>query len=453
MRSKNSMTEAGMRETMSIDETVQDTVYGMIAHDDRSSAVSEVHARPHLLIQAPRCLLQFAFMTEGDQTKDQEAMDALSERMGVTHPGLDASLHGLTFTEGELHCEKHTEFSTYLWSTPIDVGTGVPLGEDPFKNEFTSPGPVISGVRLKILPWTTETMEKEMDLFDPISVCYSLVENGNAAIVTDFKQDKDGLTQILILDKNLSEASAGALAQRLLEIETYRTLALLSLPLTRSMTTELRRMESQLAHITEEMRADLSSRKDSNELLTELTSLAAELEASAAANLYRFGASRAYYEIVEERLKSLGEQAVSGFSTWHEFLYRRIAPAIRTCQSVKERQAKLSDKLTRAISLLRSWIDVELERQNRDLLASMNNRAKLQLRLQQTVEGLSVAAISYYIVSLFAYLIKGIPGIYEKVSPDLAIAVAIPIVTLAIWWTVRRIKIAHGDTPVDEKHS
>src|SRR3546814_3977618 len=122
--------------------------------------------------------------------------------------------------------------------------------------------------------------------------------------------------------------------------------------------------------------------------------LAAELEAGVAANLYRFGASRAYYEIVEERLAALSEEAVSGYCTWADFLQRRIAPAMRTCQSVKERQTKLSDKLTRAIALLRSWIDVELERQNRDLLASMNNRAKMQLRLQQTVEGMSVAAIS-----------------------------------------------------------
>ncbi|SFE92404.1 Protein of unknown function [Marinobacter sp. DSM 26671] len=124
---------------------------------------------------------------------------------------------------------------------------------------------------------------------------------------------------------------------------------------------------------------------------------------------------------------------------------------MRECQSVKERQAKLSDKLTRAIALLRSWIDVELERQNRDLLASMNNRAKLQLRLQQTVEGLSVAAISYYVVSLLGYLLKGIPLVHDSVAQ--VMAVLVPAVMLTIWWIVRRIRHAHSDTAAEDKSS
>ena len=430
----------------------QTTVYGMQALADRAAAVNEVHARPHLLIQAPRGLLQLAFITEGDSAKDQAAMTELSQRLGVAEPDNTTPLHGLTWDEGDLHCEKHTEFSTYLWSAVLDPETGAPCGENPFKRGFVPPGPVISGIRLNVLPWT-EAAEQEIERFDPVSLCYSVVENGAAAIVTDFRQDADGLTNILILDRDLTQARAGALAQRLLEIETYRTLALLALPLTRSLTVDLRRMESQLAAITDEMRTGKGARRDNDVLLAELTSLGAELEAGVAANLYRFGASRAYYEIVEERLDALAEESVAGYCTWRDFLHRRIAPAMRTCQSVKERQTKLSDKLTRAIALLRSWIDVELERQNRDLLESMNNRAKLQLRLQQTVEGLSVAAISYYVVSLLAYLLKGIPGVHDKVAPELVIAGLVPVVILSIWWTVRRIRHAHGDHAGEEKSS
>lgn len=430
----------------------QTTVYGMQALADRAAAVNEVHARPHLLIQAPRGLLQLAFVTEGDSAKDQAAMTELSQRLGVAEPDNTTPLHGLTWDEGDLHCEKHTEFSTYLWSAVLDPETGAPCGENPFKRGFVPPGPVISGIRLNVLPWT-EAAEQEIERFDPVSLCYSVVESGAAAIVTDFRQDADGLTNILILDRDLTQARAGALAQRLLEIETYRTLALLALPLTRSLTVDLRRMESQLAAITDEMRTGKGARRDNDVLLAELTSLGAELEAGVAANLYRFGASRAYYEIVEERLDALAEESVAGYCTWRDFLHRRIAPAMRTCQSVKERQTKLSDKLTRAIALLRSWIDVELERQNRDLLESMNNRAKLQLRLQQTVEGLSVAAISYYVVSLLAYLLKGIPGVHDKVAPELVIAGLVPVVILAIWWTVRRIRHAHGDHAGEEKSS
>ena len=426
------------------------TVYGMPAYVDRAAAVGEVHARPHLLIEAPRSILQLAFMTEGDLHRDQVAMSELSHRFGVAEPDHATPLHGLTWDEGDLHCEKHTEFSTYLWCASLDSKTGEPCGENPFKHGFVPPGPVVSGVRLRLLPWTAEA-EKEADRFDRASLCYAVVENGSAAILTDFRQDEEGLTHILILCRDLYPNRAGALAQRLLEIETYRTLALLSLPLTRSMTTELRRMESRLAAITDEMCTSLVARRGSDVLLAELTSLAAELEAGAAANLYRFGASRAYYDIVEERLALLSEEAVSGYCTWRDFLQRRIAPAMRTCQSLKERQAKLSDKLNRAISLLRSWIDVELQRQNRDLLTSMDNRAKMQLRLQQTVEGLSVAAISYYVVSLLGYLLKGIPIDHDIVAP--VTAVLVPTVMLTIWWIVRRIRHGHGDPAPEEKSS
>lgn len=425
-------------------------VYGMPAHADRMTAVGEVHARPHPLLQAPRSLLQIAFMTEGDLSRDKTAMQGLSQRLGVAEPDHAIPLHGLTWDEGDLHCEKHTEFSTYLWSALLDPETNTPCGENPFRHGFIPPGPVLSGISLKLLPWTTET-EKEAKRFDPVSLCYSLVENGTAAILTDFRQDEEGLTHILVLARDLTPTQAGALVQRLLEIETYRTLALLALPLTRSMTSDLRRMEARLAAITTEMCAGLADRRNSDILLSELTRLAAELEADVAANLYRFGASKAYYDIVEERLGVLAEETVPGYYTWRDFLQRRIAPAMRTCQSVKERQNTLSDKLNRSISLLRSWIEVELEHQNRDLLTAMNNRAKLQLRLQQTVEGLSVAAISYYVISLLSYLLKGIPGLHHIVTPGLAITILVPVVVLAIWWTVRRIRHAHGDPLSDDK--
>lgn len=418
------------------------TVYGMPSHAHRLVAVDEVHARPYLLIEAPRALIQLAFMNEGNLAKDRATLAEISSRMGAPLPDQNTPLHGLTWEQGDLHCEKHVEFSTYLWSASLDPDTGNLSGDDPFKHGFAPPGPVICGIRLDVLPWTEETA-KRIDCFDPISRCHSLVEEGKADIVTDFRQDADGLTRILILDRGLTPIRLGALAQRLLEIETYRTLALLGIPLTRSLGPHLRDIEKRLADITDEMCK--STHRDSETLLSRLTDMSAELEADTAASLYRFGASRAYYEIVEERLAALHETFVPGCYRWRSFLHRRIAPAMRTCRAIEERQANLSDNLARATTLLRSWIDVQLERQNSDLLASMNNRAKLQLQLQQTVEGLSVAAISYYVIGLLSYLIKGIPGFHDVVAPELVIAALVPLVLLAIWWTVRRIRHSHSD--------
>ncbi len=418
------------------------TVLGMPAHEGRPAAIGEVHARPHPLIEAPRLLLQLAFMTEGGSVVDQAVLAELSRRLGIAAPDRHARHHSMKWGKGGLSWERHTEFSTYLWDCPVDARTGKPLDDSPFGNGFNLPGAVISGVKLDIRKWTPQN-ERLIAAFDPASLCYSLVENGKAAAVTDFRQDGDGLTRILILDGGLSPARTGALSQRLIEIETYRTLAMLGLPLAQSLSPRMRRIEDRLTALTNEMRA--ADRRNSHELLAELTDLAAGLEADAAASLYRFGASRAYHGIVEERLEALGEAAVPGYDTWGGFLQRRVAPAMRTCRSIEERQANLSEKLDRAATLLRSWVDVEVERQNRDLLASMNNRARLQLRLQQTVEGLSVAAVSYYVVGLIGYLAKGSAIFGETLKPELVTAISVPFAVLAVWWLVRRIRRSHRD--------
>jgi uncharacterized membrane-anchored protein len=184
------------------------------------------------------------------------------------------------------------------------------------------------------------------------------------------------------------------------------------------------------------------AREESDRMLAEITRMAADLEANAALALYRFGASRAYYGIVQERIKTLAETSVPGFETLGAFLERRLAPAMRTCQSVEERQANLSRKLTRANALVRSWIDVELERQNGALLSAMNRRAEMQLRLQQTVEGLSVAAISYYVVGLFGYLAKALSHYLPMDSTTLT-GFFVPVAVVAVWYVVRRIRKGH----------
>ncbi|RWD40204.1 MAG: DUF3422 family protein, partial [Mesorhizobium sp.] len=204
-----------------------------------------------------------------------------------------------------------------------------------------------------------------------------------------------------------------------------------------------RRIEDRLAQTTLEMK--VAETRDSQTLLADLTELAAELEADAASSLYRFGASRAYDGIVRERLEALEEEAVPGYDTWGGFLQRRVAPAMRTCRSVEERQANLSTKLTRATTLLRTWVDVDVEKQNRDLLASMNNRARLQLRLQQTVEGLSVAAVSYYVVGLIGYVAKGASIFGHTFAPEVVTAASVPLAILLVWWGVRRVRRLHSE--------
>ena len=143
---------------------------------------------------------------------------------------------------------------------------------------------------------------------------------------------------------------------------------------------------------------------------------------------------------MRRRIEELREERIEGIQTIAEFMDRRLAPAMRTCESVGERLEACATRLGRVSALLRARVEVALEAQNRDLLASMDRRARLQLRLQQTVEGLSVAAITYYVVGLIAYAAKAAHGVGLTLDPDLAAGLAVIPAALAVWWGVRRIR-------------
>ena len=304
------------------------------------------------------------------------------------------------------------------------------------------PGPLLVAVDLHLLAEDPPRTSPER-LFDNASLAVAENSDGAAIYATDFQPGPSGFVRILVADRHMSAERAGALVRRVIELETYRTLALLGLPEAQRLSPSIAASERRLVEVTEQMRraGDLAS---NHRLLDELTALAAEVEAGAAASVFRFGASRAYEEIVEQRLQTIGERKVGGLPTWSSFLARRMKPALRTCVTIEARQSSLSLKLARAANLLRTRVDVELEQQNQELLKSMNARTRLQLRLQATVEGLSVAAITYYVVGLFGYLVKAVHDSGRLgVEPSIVTAAFVPIAAFAIWWTVRSIRKKH----------
>jgi len=414
-------------------------------HALRAAVLGEVHARPFTPISTPRRILHFAFETSGDAARaDRAALADFCARRGLEPLKDGAKHHRLALSGAVLRWEQHSEFATYTWELPSQ-------GTTPFHPSAASlaapmaslrqPGPLLVALDLHLMRDGETTVTAEQ-LFDRASLAVAENSEGDALFATDFQVDASGFVRILVIDRGLGPERAGALVQRIVELETYRTLALLGLPEAQRLAPSINRIEKRLAEVTEEMRST-EHLIDNHRLLDELTALAAELEAGAAASLFRFGASRAYNEIVQLRLQAIGDRRVENFPTWSSFLTRRMQPAMRTCATTEERQATLSEKLARAANLLRTRVDVELERQNRDLLKSMNARTRLQLRLQTTVEGLSVAAVSYYVVGLFGYLIKGAHDEGLPVDISLATALFVPVAVAAIWWIVRRIRRRH----------
>ncbi len=412
----------------------------------RERVLGEVHARPFRPLGSARTVLHYAFLTN---TQEAAADHAWLSEFCLSHgnngPGPKARHHMLPFGSGTLSWEQHAEFTTYTWdgAAPQDKILAPVSAAHPFGAAFRAPGDLIVAVRLELrAPLQDDAWRSR---FDTGSLTVSELEAGAAAVATDFRQDGDGMTRFLVFNRSLTDVHAGAVVQRLLEVETYRTLAMLGLFEATALQPDIRRAEIRLAELTGQMK-DAAALGANEDLLEQLSALAAELEAGATASTFRFGASRAYDQIVSARFEALKEEAAPGELSMAAFLARRLSPAMRTCQAIEDRQAMLSRKLARATTLLRTRVDVELEQQNRSLLQSMNRRARLQLRLQQTVEGLSVAAVSYYVVGLISYLAKaakeaGLPVPDANVMTGLAV----PVVVLLIWWTVRRIRKKHED--------
>ena len=416
------------------------------SHPLRGTVLGELHARPFVPVESPKRLLHLGFVTNPDEAAaDRERLVAFCEERARPAPQQDAKHHDVLLGDARVRWEQHTEFTTYTW----EIADG---GRATFERSVGSffpmilaiepPGPLLVAIDLQFRPG-----DEEFDLaqaFDASSLAASLVSEGKALVATDFRLGSEGFVRWVALDHGLTPGQAGALAQRLLEIETYRTFALLGLPEAQGLAPNVRSIEDGLTRIARTM-AESRDLALNRSLLDELTRLAAALEADANVAGYRLRASRAYAEIVRQRLEAIGEAPVGGYPTIAAFLSRRLAPAMRTCEMMEERLSGLSARLARAAQLLRTRVEVEIEHQNRDVLRAMNTRAGLQLRLQQTVEGLSIAAISYYVVSLASYLFKGLKDLGVPLDPGVATALSVPVVVLAIAMLVRRIRRRHAE--------
>ncbi len=415
-------------------------------HPLRRQLTHEVHTRPHAPLTAPHRASHLALLSgETGAAADHGHVVRLCAAFGVAPPS-DGETHFIAdFGEFRLKWERHTEFSTYSFfcagnSQPAPFAEPV-LDRVPGDWLEALPGELLVGIHAEVEPaGLPERDPTELAaLFAVENFTGSLVVGDAATARMDFAMNPDGFGRLLLSDRHLRPRQAGRLIQRLFEIETYRMMALLAFPLAKRQGSELDSAATRLAAITERM-ADVEAVEEERQLLEELTALSEEIERMAVRAGYRFAAARAYYAIVRARIEELRETRIEGFQTIGEFMDRRLAPAMRTCEAMSERLDRVSRRLERAGQLLRTRVDIHLEAQNRDLLRSMNRRAKLQLRMQETVEGLSVAAISYYLVGLINYAAKAIQAGGLAFDVDIVTGLSIPVVALLVWTGVRRVR-------------
>ncbi len=428
----------------------------LVDHPERYPLAAEVHARLAVEIHAPTRASYVAVLVAGDdRAAELQHIIMLCTRFGVTPPQVGATHFSAQLDNLRIKWERHGEFSGYTFFV-----SG--LSEQPFAESAASflpddwleaiPGERIVAAHAKLVPKRPVPSTAELeDYFMGNLAVGAEVSEGAGVAFTDFKIHKDGYSRFLVIDVGFTPEQAGRVVQRLFEIEAYRMLALLGLPVARQRGAEVSAMERRLTSVTDSIGADKASPpSDDEHLLGELTRLAAEVERALAGSQYRFGASRAYYDLVRTRIAELRERRLSGVQTIDEFMTRRLAPAMATCTTVSQRLRDLSDRIAQTSGLLSTRVDIAREKQNQALLASMDKRAKLQLRLQQTVEGLSVAAITYYVAGLFGLVFKGINAAGVGINAEMATGISVPIIALAVALAVRRAKkriVGRDDEP------
>lgn len=415
-------------------------------HPQRIELNDEVHARPPEQLAAPVRVSYLALLHDSvARDAPCAAIAALAERFGVPPPPAGATHWAADLGLFRVKWESHTEFHRCMFiaagadhDAPFDEPA---IGLVPADWVAALPGQLLVAAHVALVraadyPFTPEAVAAR--LFSDTVPVGAAVAAGAATALTDFRIREDGFSRFFVLDRGMTPWQAGRIIQRLLEIDTYRVLALMALPLARAVQPQLTRQERELAGVT----AALVGAREADEqgLLEQLTGLAAQIENAASANLYRFSAANAYWALVRRRIAELREGRIEGLQPFQEFTERRLAPAMDTCEAIATRQDALSRRVTRATQLLSTRVEIARERQTQALLSQLNRRAHLQLRLQQAVEGVSVAAISYYVIGLLAYLLKGARVAGAPIDPEITTGVAVPIVAVIIWLGVRSIR-------------
>jgi uncharacterized membrane-anchored protein len=415
---------------------------------------NEIHTRPSATFKLPALITYVAVMNAGVRVVDEcQHLQGLAGHSELSVEDMKGNFLQLQCNNYKIIWERHTEFTRYTivqalpthahWGSKLpELTSHVATGVDWLR---AIPGKTITAIHLAML-------NEGMDDPDAIYKSKQWLGEGtvigakmgrtsdnqsHSHLITNLRIDEDGFERILVMAApETSENRAGRIAQRLLELETYRMMSLLSLPVAKQLASKLAATEVQLVEIT----SRLETNTDSDEvLLGDLASLAAQVESTTAEHSYRFSAARAYDAIVRERISEMRERPLSGIQTVGEFMQRRLAPAMATVNATSDRLGALAQRVSRASALLRTRVEIAAEAQNQQLLEKLTRGQALQLRLQSTVEGLSIAAITYYVVSLTLYLGKAMKAAGLNINPEMLAGFSTPLVLLVCWRMIQRI--------------
>lgn len=420
-------------------------LFGLSEYRQRQVLYAELNTIAYELLTAPAQLSHLVLISDRQWVdKERRLVGDLCQHYGVNSPSDHSNDYSIDLGALRLRWERHTEYSTYTFyrEGPFEIPfkeTAVKLVPDDWLASLPGEILIATHIALDDRSRPKRSLTELASLFASNTVIGSKVAGGSANVWSDNQIHNDGFGRILIHDENLRSRQVGRLVQRLLEIETYRMMAMLPVPLVREIIPQLARADQRLAALIAK-NIDTVDIEDEQQLLDELTKLASEIERLSAQTSHRINASRAYYDIVKLRITELREERIEGLQMLQEFMEQRLSSAMGTCELVHTKLETLSLRVARASGLLQTRVDISMEAQIRDLLKSMDNRADMQLRLQETVEGLSVVVLSYYLLGIVNYGLKAGKAAGLAINVELLTGIAIPVVVVSVFFAISSLR-------------
>ncbi len=419
-------------------------------HPQFESAARATHSRPAIPVHAPAQVDHAVILVgEAEPAEDRERFLAAMAKIGwdIVQEGMGEVL--AVKDRSTIKWERHTEFLAItavagggLGNTEVsqafeqlvdDLAHAYPP-EDGIDVGLFSRARVLIGLPADDLDLNRAdgTVQKVRMVNDSFQVATTLLHDATKTVEYRTTVSEEHMDAV-------SPARIGRFVQRLIEIESYRLLAYLAVPMMQNMGPRVSALEAKVNEIAQRAANDPRPNEE-QDILNELTNLSAELQSIGSASEFRFAASLAYSAIVDERLESMRETRIEGYQRISTAVKRRLDPAMRSCKALLSRQQKIADRIGYVTDLLRTRVDLVIQDQNAAVLKSIDDRARAQLRLQQAVEGLSVAAITYYTLGIIYYLVKGAPLDAWGLDKDIVQALFVVPVGLLVYLGLRRVR-------------
>lgn len=394
-----------------------------------AEVTDELNARPFPEFSLPTRVFRLCVKGREAYASVQAALSAVLDGVDWDVAEQGKLIRGV-YHNVRVNIERHTEFTSI---TLIEESQDTQSLASALPTGWTAgiSGDIVVAVDCNVRARDTQTARQW--------VCASALEGGRATAYFNFRVADDGHTKILLeFAPDCDPRDIGRVSLQVLEIETYRCFAALGLPVARAAQQRL----WEIADMIPSAPPDLDNQSEASERFQILSKLAGELEEIWRDTSFRFNACFAYWGLVQARLASLGEAAYDARISVGGFLERRLGPAVTTYESTARQRDDLADQVEKLSTVLQTRIELDLQRQNAELLHSLNSGSERQLRLQQTVEGVSVVAISYYAVNLLVepvlWLMMRLPLPFAPGAGSIKAALVVLVIP-AVWLAVRRL--------------